>query len=375
MKEVPNKLAQRWAGLWPAQALPITDPRLEGRQRSAPPANLLKWAMLGATALSATAAAAYALRGGSSLVAPGLGTHAALTPARQPHVRCVDQDGSPACRAAIIPPQPMDSYLAICMMVRDDPDFPEWITHHRRLGVGSFYVYDHNSTIALPDRMPDDSLQRGDVHYEYINQFPIATDVCPQMAVLHECLEVAAHHPWVAFIDVDEYLVPAPGQLYLPDFMRQFEGACALILNWRQCGSNGHEARPAGGVVESYTKCLARDHYFNWWTKVVVHPSLVVDFSYLNGAGFQGPHAVQCRNDTHMLTESQQIYGTPEVFPVQADKLSVYHYATRSLEDYQARISKGASSGDVRQMRHFEEINQASTEDTFGARDLVRQLG
>ena len=60
----------------------------------------------------------------------------------------------------------MANTLALCLVVRDDANFPQWLAHHRRLGVGAFYLFSHGCLKALPDRMPDKSLMRGDVYYQ-----------------------------------------------------------------------------------------------------------------------------------------------------------------------------------------------------------------
>jgi hypothetical protein len=295
----------------------------------------------------------------------------------EPRVRCVNQTGMPACPLAIRPAAPIRAELAICLIIRDDADFPEWLTYHRRLGVGAFYVFDHNSTLPLPQRMPSagPGLDHGDVHYEYVNQFNDPTDTCPQMAVYHHCLQIGRHHPWMAFIDVDEYLVPSSGHLYLPDFLRRFSGQCALTLNWRMLGAANHTDRPQGGVLENYTRCVPRNNYLDWWTKVIASPQYMIDFETVGTTDNQGPHRVSCRNSTYMVTEYGDRYGAPNVVPVQMDKLALFHFATRSLADYQDRMHRGASSGDTRNMTFFEEVDSQSSEDCFEARDLARSLG
>ena len=291
------------------------------------------------------------------------------------HVGCVEQAGSLPCIPPILPPKPLKGYLAACLIIRDDPDFPEWLSYHRRLGVEAFYIFDHNSTTPLQQLMPDDSLRRGDVHYQYVNDFPDTNDTCPQMAVFHECLQIAQHHPWVAFIDVDEYIVPSPGMPPFPDFLRQAEGHCALTLNWRVLGSGNHTSRPLGGVLENYTKCTARENPLSWWTKVVANPKLVIDFMYVENSDLQGQHKVACRNGTRMVDEAMQPYNVTVYQPVLTERLSLYHFMIRSREDYAIRMARGASSGVSRDFAVFDWIDGQTNEDCFGARNIARLMG
>ena len=306
---------------------------------------------------------------------PARGSLQALAIPKTSHVGCVEQAGSLPCIPAILPPKPLKGYLAACLIIRDDPDFPEWLSYHRRLGVEAFYIFDHNSTTPLQQLMPDDSLKRGDVRYQYINDFPDADDTCPQMAVFHECLQIAQHHPWVAFIDVDEYIVPSPGMQYIPDFLRRAEGHCALTLNWRVLGSSNHTRRPLGGVLENYTKCTTRDNHLSWWTKVVANPKLVIDFMYVENSDLQGPHKVACRNDTTMVDEAMQPYNVTVYQPVLTERLSLYHFMIRSREDYAIQMARGSSSGDLRDFAYFDWVDGQTDEDCFGARNMTRFMG
>jgi hypothetical protein len=266
--------------------------------------------------------------------------------------------------------------LAACMVIRDDPDFPEWVTYHRRLGVGAFYIYDHNSSVPLPDRVSGHELSHGDVRYQYINHFNDPRDQSPQMAVYHECLQVAQHHPWIAFIDVDEYIVPQPGKFFLSDYLRTFEGHCALTLNWRVLGSAGLETRPETGVVESYTKCVEADNPMSWWTKVIVNPQYVKDFRLVERSDFQGPHKVNCLDGHQMVSENRTLYDVTEYQAVMTQDISLYHYVTRSREDFEIRVARGeASAGELRDFSYFDWINSEANADCFDAQQLARLMG
>ena len=58
---------------------------------------------------------------------------------------------------------------------------------------------------------------------------------------------------WLAFIDIDEFLF-SPVDQHLPNLLRPFADAPAVVVNWVSFGSGGHIARPAGGVLKNYTR-------------------------------------------------------------------------------------------------------------------------
>lgn len=79
-------------------------------------------------------------------------------------------------------------------------------------------------------------------------------------------------HKFIAFIDVDEFIVlqqqhtePAgrsgsdgggAARQDINQFMRQYEQYGGLAINWLMFGSSGHKEQPAGGVLLNYQDCL-----------------------------------------------------------------------------------------------------------------------
>ena len=296
-----------------------------------------------------------------------------------PFVGCNNTLSDKSCFSSIIPSEPLQAYLAACLIIKDDPDFSEWITYHRRLGVTAFYIFDHDSVLPLPQRMTDDTLHRGDVHYQYINTWEKGGDptLPVQAGVFNECLRIGRHHPWMTFNDVDEYIVPSPGYFHLPDFMRQFEGQCALTLNWRVLGSGNHELRPSAGVVNSYTQCVERENIYSWWTKVIVNPPLLKQWLPVWHSDLTwGNHKVSCLNGTYMVDENLDPYNATEPRVVLTDKIALYHYMTRSLEDFSIRTArKTTSAGPMRDISWFNSIDSQTTATCTGAQQVANFFG
>ncbi len=79
----------------------------------------------------------------------------------------------------------------------------------------------------------------------------------PQLYVYDICLtKFGEYHKWMAFLDVDEFLVlqPQAGSKKLPEFLRGYEDFGGLVANMKVFGSSGFKQRPPGSVLRNYLK-------------------------------------------------------------------------------------------------------------------------
>jgi hypothetical protein len=292
---------------------------------------------------------------------------AALPTALTSGISCRPHASMPTCPPSIVPAVPLSANLAVCMISRDEEDMVEWLTHHRKLGVGAFYLFDHNSTIPMTQTVPYSALSRGDVHYQYINHVEPGYAENPQMAVYRECLEnYGDRHDWFALIDADEYLMPSLDYLHLPTFLLRFEGHCALTLNWRVIGSSNHTHRPSGGVIENYTNCYEKDDRFHLFVKYIVNPKMLDHMV--------NPHTVACRDGSKPMTENVEHFGGPDIHPINTDKVGLYHYILKSREEFERKHQRGGGTGDIRPREFFDEVDAKATHTCLRAQELAKVL-
>lgn len=94
-------------------------------------------------------------------------------------------------------------YLSVCAIAKDEgPYFKEWLDWHICQGVQKFYIYDNNSTDETKAVLSP-YVEKGLVEYVYWAGYRM------QLAAYDDCLE--RHRldtRWLAFIDLDEFLVP-----------------------------------------------------------------------------------------------------------------------------------------------------------------------
>ena len=129
----------------------------------------------------------------------------------------------------MVPTLPMRSTVSLCATVCNELDLPEWLDHHRRLGIGAFYLFDHGSSPPLPNYAYD-AIATGDVRYEYFNV--VTSEQWPLTAVYDTCIErFARRHQWMAFLDADEFIILRSPQQTLPQLPHDFAPYGGLAIN------------------------------------------------------------------------------------------------------------------------------------------------
>lgn len=222
-------------------------------------------------------------------------------------------------------------YLAVCAIAKDEgPYFCEWIEWHLRQGVEKFYIYDNGSTDGTHEILRP-YIERGVVEY---TPFPGHRR---QLAAYDDCL--ARHRlddRWLAFIDLDEFIVPVQDRT-VADFLRRHEEASAIEINWLIYGSGGARTRQPGGVMERFKCHSLPGHRLNTHVKSIVNPRRIY--------GMIGCHEV-----ARISGVTIDSHGTPvtrnfgEREP-QQDIIRINHYAVRSYEEFLEKQMRGRASG------------------------------
>jgi len=235
-------------------------------------------------------------------------------------------------------------YLAVCAMAKNEGTyFDEWIKWHRDLGVEKFYIYDNESTDDTK-KILEPYIQSGLVDYTFFSgkkkQLPIYDDCFTKH-------RLDAH--WIAFIDLDEFIVPIKDQT-ISEFLKRFEEFSAVEINWLCYGSGGAKERKSGTVVERFKHHAPFDHELNRIVKNIVNPRRVFNFS--------GVHEVSriCGRvaDSHGQVIKQK-YTEREP---QHDVIRINHYAVKSYEEFLEKRARGRSrSSKTRRLDYFEKFD------------------
>jgi hypothetical protein len=227
-------------------------------------------------------------------------------------------------------------YLAACAIYRDEADYlAEWIEFHRLVGVERFFLYNNLST--------DDHRA---VLEPYVLDGTVVLKDWPeepgQQNAYRDCLrERRGAARWIAFIDLDEFLF-SPSLVPLPEVLEAYEEWPGVHVNWAAFGPSGHESKPDGLVVESYTLRAADDHPFSRMCKCVVDPART--------AGIRGVHLFDYR-EGEGVDENFNPIESLRGFTEQSSwkRLRVNHYQMKSMEQWADKVQRPtADSGRLR---------------------------
>lgn len=232
-------------------------------------------------------------------------------------------------------------YLAVCAIAKNEgPYFEEWIAWHRAQGVEKFYIYDNESTDDTR-LILEPYVAEGVVEYNY---WPGRRQ---QLTVYDDCIE--RHRldvRWLAFIDLDEFLVPVRDGSVV-EFLRGMEGFASVEVNWLVYGSGGARERRDGGVMERFRAHSLPEHRLNRHVKSIVDP-----------------RRVACMTGCHEAARMRGRSATPDGMPVRAsfnhrgpqhDVIRVNHYAVKSYEEFLAKRARGRARVDtLREMEYFD---------------------
>lgn len=248
--------------------------------------------------------------------------------------------------------------LSICAIFKNEAHcLDEWLTFHEGVGVEHFYLYDdasHDGFRAVLHPW----MQRGLVTLrDWADR--------DQMSAYNHCLRRCRMQTrWLAFIDLDEFLF-SPRHFDLRTALQQYPDVPALFVYWVLFGSAGHQARPAGPVLESFTRCLppgaavrdAFDHrsepgkaeYVTGWArdgKSIVNPRLVKKYAV---------HKPQMLWSGQTLDENRCLpRQRVDDCALSFETFRINHYWSKSIQDLREKVARGSVCDKRRPPRDLE---------------------
>ena len=141
---------------------------------------------------------------------------------------------------------------------------------------------------------------------------------------------------WLAFIDVDEFLVPLVDD-DLPTFLDRFPDAADIRIPRVDFGFSGHRTPPAGLTIDAYTgvaDVFGRDPSLPPRVKTVVQS---------RGVSAVGIHTATLADVP--IARDERPVPTRSVRSGARDLAQVNHYYTRSFEEFEAKRFRGSATG------------------------------
>lgn len=247
--------------------------------------------------------------------------------------------------------------LSIAAIFKDEARFlDEWLHFHDGVGVDHFFLYDDGSTDDFRPVL-DPWIAAGKVTL-------IDAGGRNQLGAYdHAIRRFARKSRWIAFIDLDEFLF-SPQTRDLKQILRRYRDLPAIFVYWVLYGSSGHVARPAGYVIDSYTRCIdpasasaeqfdhgphEKENYVTGWArdgKSIVNPRRVVRM---------GAHVPRVLRAGEVLDEQRRPPARQGgAGAVTCEWLRINHYWSKSIEDLREKVAKGDIFNRARPARNLE---------------------
>ena len=240
----------------------------------------------------------------------------------------------------------MSMKIAVCAMVKDEPDLIEWLQHHDRIGIDHFFIYDNGSREATMTVTPNVTVET-------------FCGKSVQLQAFNKCLrEHGPHFDWIAFIDADEFIYPVHEPLKI--ILHDYRDCGGLVMHWSLFGSNGHLKRQPS-VIDAYTQRVPFEDSTCRMVKSFVQPARVRRFESSHWCKYKHPyHAVNTDGKPVMAGKADPAM----------DRLRLNHYFLRSREDMEQKCVRGWGFPDrKRTMAELEKFDVRCTVEDTGLKD------
>jgi hypothetical protein len=243
-----------------------------------------------------------------------------------------------------------EHYLSICAIAKNEGCyFREWIEFHRLVGVDKFYIYDNESSDDT-QKILEPYIHAGIVHYRY---WPGSKQ---QVHAYADCVAKCKYSTrWLAFIDLDEFIVPVQTQS-IPDILNTLQGDVSqMLVSWLIFGSNGRQNKPDGLVIENYRS--RGDDSVSHLYKAIVNPRM-----YLSSVN---AHYHRCIGRS-IDEDGEEITSFHRKTSLPHSKIQINHYFCKSWEEYQVKRGRGSvfyGTADKYSRELFDELDRNEISD------------
>jgi hypothetical protein len=224
--------------------------------------------------------------------------------------------------------------LAIGAIFKNEgPYILEWVAYHRALGVDRFFVADNGSDDGSSEFLA--ALDQAGV-IDHI-PFPGTPGQPPQLPAYAEILRRhGGQADWIAFIDADEFLLPAAPARSLRPVLAELDrlpGVGAVAVNWAAYGSAGEEQAQPGLVIERFPARALRDTLLNHHYKTILRPRAFAGVHetphlFRLRAGFRAVHA----DGSPLTPYGGHYHGLSKA--ILWSPLRLNHYVVKSREEF-----------------------------------------
>jgi hypothetical protein len=226
--------------------------------------------------------------------------------------------------------------VAACIVKDEAPYLEEWLCYHLALGIDHVFLYDNGSSDGSADLLE-----------RYVDHGLVTVVAWPlrggQLAAYNHALRFFGPlATWMAFFDVDEFIVPLVDD-DIPTLLARWPEAADVRLPRVEFGYSGHRRPPPGLTIEAYTQVadvLDRDPDLPARVKTVLRPSSI--------AAVDVHLAIVADTPVLATTDGSSVpVPTATVEREVRGLAQVNHYYTRSFEEFEAKRVRGSATGRI----------------------------
>jgi hypothetical protein len=193
------------------------------------------------------------------------------------------------------------------------PYLKEWVAFHKLQGFEKFYLYNNESSDNWKEQL-EPFIKNNLVE---VIDWPGQAQQLPAYLDFINNIKFSPEKPrWTAFIDIDEFIYSTNGEK-VSKVLDNNEKYDCVIATWLMFGFNGYKEKPAGLVIDNFTKRAPSSFKEN-------HFKSILDVGTING--FSNPHEFTINGTTANLEE-----------------LKINHYWTKSQEEWEEKWRRGRS--------------------------------
>lgn len=243
--------------------------------------------------------------------------------------------GWEACRGVTVSKD--EPRVALVGIAKDEEKgISEWLAYYLQIGFDNIYVYDNESK----DRTSEILARASDVANVKRIPWESVPGLSPQRAAYNDFIsQRSSGYDWVAFFDLDEFLVLHPPHNLKYHLKNMPTEASAVGVNWLIFGSSGQLTSNYDSVLDTFKFGAKREFSRNRNIKTIVRPNRVkemhVHMAFLNEGKYYHP------NFKPMLIPEGKIDQS-------ADRdhsiMQLNHYVTKSLEEWKTKIQRGRAA-------------------------------
>jgi hypothetical protein len=223
--------------------------------------------------------------------------------------------------------------VSVLAILKDEaPNMEEWLCHHMAIGVDHFFLYDNGSTDELHD-----------VLKPYADHGIVTTVYFPMRGLQRDANNHVVRFfgdttEWIAYVDIDEFLVPERDES-IGDVMARYPDAEQVLVARKEFCYSGHRKPPQGLVTENYreySEQVPRMGTSEILAKPIIRPRGTARVGIHNAFTVHG-------RTVNTAAEPTSEEATVIEHPSYAN-LQMNHYFTKSRQEFEAKRSRATTS-------------------------------